>query len=512
MNKSFAQRDTVALYEQQHIGDDEQQRARNHVRHLLAQDKSDDEENLRPPPLHPSLSHIESDDLDLERGKTSPQPSEQDPNIVTWDGPNDQANPKNWSFKRRWLATGLVSLVTFMTPIASSMIAPAEDAIARDLHIDSQFILSLIFSIFLLAFAIGPFFLAPCSELFGRVIVLQLANVWFLVFNLVCGFAKTEGQMLAFRFLAGLGACAPQTIGGGVLGDLWRSEERGMATALYTVAPIVSPALGPLIGAWITEKTTWRKETGNQNLHTQYELQDRHWKKIWKNALTRPIILLFTQPIVMFLAAHMSLLYGIIYLMLATFPTLWTSPEYYNESIGIGGLNYLSLMIGMTAGAQIAGRVLDRAYRRLSARSPNKKGRPEFRVPILFPATILVSGGLFMYGWSAQAHTHWIVPNIGALIFGLGTVCCFTALQNFTIDAYTVYAASAVGTTAVARSLTGFGFPLFAPAMYSKLGWGWGNSVLGFASLAIGLTGASVLWFYGERLRARSPFAASTSD
>ncbi|EME82583.1 uncharacterized protein MYCFIDRAFT_163939 [Pseudocercospora fijiensis CIRAD86] len=437
-----------------------------------------------------------------------------------------------------------------MTPIASSMIAPSEDAIARDLHIDSQFTLSLIFSIFLLAFAVGPFFIAPCSELFGRVIVLQLANVWFLIFNLVCGFAQNQRQMLAFRFLGGLGACAPQTIGGGVLSDLWRNEERGMATALYTVAPIISPALGPLIGAWITERTTWRwsfwsvtifgvcvqiliaftlhetyaprilqrkadtlrKETGNQNLRTPYELEDRHWKKIWTNALTRPVILLFTQPIVMFLAAYISLLNGIIYLMLSTFPTLWTSPEYYNESIGIGGLNYLSLMIGMTAGAQITGHILDRIYKTLSARSPTQKGRPEFRIPIIFPATIFVSGGLFMYGWSAEEHTHWIVPNLGALIFGLGTVGAIAALQNFTIDCYTVYAASAVGSTAVARSLTGFGFPLFAPAMYDSLGWGWGNSVLGFAALVVGLSGASVLWFFGEDLRKRSPFAASTTD
>lgn len=64
--------------------------------------------------------------------------------------------------------------------------------------------------------------------------------------------------MLAFRFLAGLGGCAPQTVGGGVLGDLWRTEERGMAVALYTLAPVLGPALGPLLGAWISEKTTWR--------------------------------------------------------------------------------------------------------------------------------------------------------------------------------------------------------------------------------------------------------------
>lgn len=73
-------------------------------------------------------------------------------------------NPKNWSFKRRWLATGLVSLITFMTPIASSMIAPAQQQIGDDLGVHSTFGLSLIFSIFLLAFVFGPLFIAPSSE------------------------------------------------------------------------------------------------------------------------------------------------------------------------------------------------------------------------------------------------------------------------------------------------------------------------------------------------------------
>ena len=64
-----------------------------------------------------------------------------------------------------------------MTPIASSMIAPAASAIDDDLDVHSKFESELIFSIFLLAFIIGPLFIAPCSEVYGRVIVLQLANI-----------------------------------------------------------------------------------------------------------------------------------------------------------------------------------------------------------------------------------------------------------------------------------------------------------------------------------------------
>lgn len=350
--------------------------------------------------------------------------------------------------------------------------------------------------------------------------------------------------MLAFRFLAGLGACAPQTIGGGVLSDLWTAEERGMAVALYTLAPILGPAVGPIIGAWISERTTWRwsfwavtifgvtvqvliyftlsetyaprilhlkaeklrKETGNDALHTPYESDDRSFKGVMRRSIFRVFVMLGTQPIVQFLALYMALTYGLIYLVLSTFPDIWT--DIYHESTGIGGLNYISLMIGLTAGAQSGGRLIDLSYKRLKVRSQNGEGRPEFRVPILWGSTFLLAGGLFMAGWSAQYHTHWIVPNIGYVVFSAGTSMTMIGLQTYTIDAYQLYAASAVGATAVARSITGFAFPLFAQYMFRALGYGWGNSFLGFATVGIGYGGSVVLWFYGQRLRDASQYAA----
>lgn len=63
--------------------------------------------------------------------------------------------------------------------------------------------------------------------------------------------------MLVFRFLAGFGGAAPQSIGGGVVGDLWSPEERGMAMSVYGLAPLVGPATGPLVGGWIAERTSW---------------------------------------------------------------------------------------------------------------------------------------------------------------------------------------------------------------------------------------------------------------
>ena len=147
---------------------------------------------------------------------------------------------------------------TFISPVASSMVAPALTDMSRDLGVSNTVESQMMLSIFILAYAFGPLLLGPLSEVYGRVPVLQLANLFFLVFNLVCGFAQTSAQMLVFRFLAGLGGSAPLSIGGGILADCFTAEQRGKAIAIYSLAPLIGPAAGPVAGGFIAGNISWR--------------------------------------------------------------------------------------------------------------------------------------------------------------------------------------------------------------------------------------------------------------
>jgi len=64
-----------------------------------------------------------------------------------------------------------------------------------------------------------------------------------------------------------------------------------------------------------------------------------------------------------------------------------------------------------------------------------------------------------------------------------------------------------VAAVTILRSLAGFGFPLFAPAMYAALGNGWGNTVIAFAAVGIGIPVPVLLWLFGEKLRKKSSLA-----
>lgn len=106
----------------------------------------------------------------------------------------------------------VVAMFTLLSPVSSTMVAPALGAIAKDFGIKQEFLSQLTLSIFILAYAVGPLFLGPISEMYGRAIVLQLANIFYLVFNIACGFARNEGQLIAFRFLSGLGGSVPVVV------------------------------------------------------------------------------------------------------------------------------------------------------------------------------------------------------------------------------------------------------------------------------------------------------------
>lgn len=130
---------------------------------------------------------------------------------VTWDGPQDPANPRNWPIRRRWAASVLVSFFNVVGPLSSSIVAPALPTMQQDLHA-SDTVGTMILSIYMLAFSFGPLLTSPLSEMYGRLPILQGGNSFFLVFNTACGFAKTPAQMLSFRFLAGMGGCASQSV------------------------------------------------------------------------------------------------------------------------------------------------------------------------------------------------------------------------------------------------------------------------------------------------------------
>ncbi|KAJ5502731.1 hypothetical protein N7463_005605 [Penicillium fimorum] len=456
---------------------------------------------------------------------------------------NDPGNPLNWPRSKKWTITLVVSLSVFLMPLSSSIVAPELSTIKDELHMGSSLEAVLVMSTFILTYCLGPLILGPLSEMFGRAAVLHSGNTFYLIFNLVCGFARNKGELLASRLLAGFGGAGGLVVGAGIISDCFPKEERGWVIAIYNLGPVFGPSLGAVVGGFITQYTTWRwafwatsifdgalivlgllvmQETyppvilvrrkakmlktaaPNTLLKTPYEKPDQTLGQLYRNSLLRPLQLLRVQPIVQLLAIFYAYLYGLMYLVLSTFTTLWE--EKYHQAVGPASLNYLALGIGYFLGSQVCGFLADPVYRALKKKHDGN-GRPEFRVVLMFPASILAPVGLLWYGWAAQAVTHWIVPDLGIALFAGAAMILFQCTSAYLYEAFTLYAASATGAVYILRGLTGFGFPLFGPSMYQSLGYGWGTTILALVAVVMGFPVPIILWGYGERLRARSSYA-----
>ncbi|KAL4894554.1 major facilitator superfamily domain-containing protein [Aspergillus ambiguus] len=467
-------------------------------------------------------------------------PQGHDPNLVQWYGPDDPDHPKNWSALQKWTSIIPMSLFNFLSSMSSATMAPALSSIEKDLKFPSytQSILSL--TVFLLGTAFVPLITAPLSEVFGRSLVLQSMNLFYILFNTLCGAAQSPTQLIVFRFLAGLGGAGPFAIGSGINADLFKPHERGKAIALFTLAPLLGIVIGPIAGGFLVQYVSWRwcfylvsiiggatqllglpffretyapvllqrrckrlrKSSQNFDLYTEHD--SISLAQLLRMSMTRPFKLLGTQPVVQVWSIYCAFLWGILYLLVATFPDVWTT--IYGESISIGSLNYISLFIGMGVASQAGTRLADKYYRKLCAQNGGR-GLPEYRLPVLIIGAILVPIGLFWYGWSARASIHWIMPNIGAAIYSAGTLVEVLCVTGYIIDTYQKYAASAMAAIIVLRSILAVVLPLAAPSLYQNLGFDWGNTLLGLIAIVVGIPAPILLWYYGPALRRRSPYA-----
>lgn len=398
--------------------------------------------------------------------------------------------------------------------MVSTFMAPALSLIAADLHMSGvEAVMAM--SAYMLATAFGPLIIGPLSEVYGRAPVLHVSNIWFLIWNLVCGFADSKGLLIAAWLLAGLGASAIYSLAAGVLGDIWAPEQRGRSLGIYLLIPLLGAAVGPLIGGFMAGRTSWRwmfwstsafqavmtavsfptfhesygplilrrraaklrKQRGEQQYYTLASGQeaDRSAVAIVRRSLSRPLRLLFFHPIIQITAMFSGLSYGVLYIILSTFSEMWV--KQYRQSVEISGLHYIACALGEIIGSQVGGALMDRIFRRLKARH-NGETRPEFHIPLLFPATIVGAVGLLIYGWTIHAHVHWAVADLALMLALFGMQICGSPIQAYVIDSYPEHASSATAVMQFLRSLAAFGFPLFSPRMYEILGYGWGNTML----------------------------------
>ncbi|KAF9890801.1 hypothetical protein FE257_005371 [Aspergillus nanangensis] len=469
--------------------------------------------------------------------------TEEDPFIVTWLLPHDPRNPQNIPTRKKWLITFIAALETFIVTLVSSAYSGAITQIKTQFHVPTE-TATLGVSLYVLGFALGPLIWAPCSELFGRQVVFIGTYGFLTVFCAASVAAQNMHTLLVLRFLAGAFGSSPFANSGGVIADMFSARERGLALTAFVSAPLLGPIVGPIAGGFLGMEAGWRWVMGllailcallwvlgavlkpetyapvllRRRAETLTSLTGRVHRSQWdvdqgrvslqaamKRAFSRPLRMLFIEPIVLLLSVYLAIVYGTLYLLFGAFPIVYQVHRGWNQ--GVAALPFLGVLGGMMLAILYA--VVD--HRRYVALSKRLGGYapPEARLPPCMVASVALTGGLFWFAWTNSPSTHWLVSVAAGVPFGFGMILVFFSVLNYLIDSYTIFAASALAANTVLRSLFGFAFPLFTTYMFEGLGLHWAACVPAFLALACV---PFPFWFYkkGVEIRTRSQISAQS--
>lgn len=156
-----------------------------------------------------------------------------------------------------WLIAPVVALAAFMEVLDISVANVALPHIAGDLSA-SQDESTWTLTSYLVTNAIVMPISGWLSDRFGRKRFFLSCIVGFTVSSLLCGLAPSLGILVILRALQGAAGGGLQPTGQAILNDAFSPEQRGMATAIYAMAVVFAPAIGPTIGGWLTDNYEWR--------------------------------------------------------------------------------------------------------------------------------------------------------------------------------------------------------------------------------------------------------------
>ncbi|KAJ5087838.1 MFS general substrate transporter [Penicillium angulare] len=454
--------------------------------------------------------------------------------------PDDPRNPMLFSQPMKWCITVIMAFGTLAVSFESAVMSGSIKQVEIDLNAGTE-VSVLTVSLYVLGFAIGPMTWAPLSEMFGRQMIYLISFGLCTVFGACSIASQNITTLLVLRFFAGCCGASAVVNAAAVIGDIFSARERGLALIVFCSAPFMGPTLGPICGGFLGQAAGWRWVDALgvifcavmwvigvifvPETYAPYILQRRAAKlskittsvymskleverapktliEVLKVALIRPWMMLFFEPIVLLLSIYTAIVYGILYMQFAAFPIVFENSRHWSQ--GISGLSFLGVLVGQILAFFIY-LVFDARYKKTLTRAGGRHP-PEERLWSAMLGGVLLPIGLFWFAWTIYDSVHWIVPLIGTSLFGIGQVLLFISLINYTVDAYTVFAASSLAANAILRALFGFAFPMFTTQMFENLGYHWAASVPAFLSLVC-MPVPFLFYKYGARIRSLCKFA-----
>ena len=486
-----------------------------------------------------------------------------DPNAPTPPEPPDLRNyvsPFAWSKSRKTYTIWLSCAITVATAYTAGAYAGASGQLIEYWGV-SQVAINVGITTFTTGFATAPMVLAPFSELNGRKPVFVATGILFVICQLCCAVTRSYGGMLAARFFAGVGGSTFSTMVGGVVSDIYVTEDRNTPMAFFSGAALFGTGLGPLCSGFIAQHISWRwvfyvqvildgflillvtvffKETRGSVLLSRkaHKLNDWYaareeagltgfdmlvegadkkqsqrirWKvmadeqreslaKMIGISVYRPFHLLVTEPVVFFFSLWVAFSWAVLYLTFSSIPLVFGTNHHFN--VEQNGAVFAAMCVGALLSTILS------IYQEKVARHYGKmSSTPEGRLYFSCIESALLPIGLFWFAWTQFPQFHWIVPTMAIGCATMGIFSVYLAVFQSLADIYHRYASSALAAQSFCRNMLAGIFPLIGDAMFKKLTYQGASSFLGGVGAILTIV-PWLLLFYGPRIRARSKFAS----
>lgn len=417
-------------------------------------------------------------------------PVEEEKTIEVTFEEDDPMNPKLMSTARKWLIVTLVNSSSLCVTVTASLYTSTYDQMNAELG-STRILATLGLTTYAFGLGLGPMLVGPLSEFYGRRPIYLISLSLFVIWLIPCALAHNIQTVIVARFLGGFAGSAFLSVAGGTVGDLFTKDKLQQPMLVFTAAPLMGPSSGTLLGGFINYNLNWRwsfyillmwasaqtlavaaavpetyapvvlrnkakklrKETGDERYKAAIEVTEKSISRTVLISLYRPFQLLTLDPMCLSLCLLSALLLGILYLFFGAFNVVFK--EVYDFNLWQVGCSFLGIMTGMLFGIasdplwhKIYNRLLDRTEKETGIRT----SEPEFRLPSAIFGAWLCVIGMFWFAWTTIPSIHWIVPIIGTAFFGCGILLVFEGIFTFLVEAFPLYAASALAANSFTRN------------------------------------------------------------
>lgn len=461
------------------------------------------------------------------------------------------ASPFKWESRRKTTTLILSCVATFLSAYSAGSYSMTSDVLRLKWGL-SNVGFSTGVTAWATSFGLSPMFLAPLSEINGRRPLFLASGLIFFVGQIGCAATESFAGMLVCRVLVGAGASTFSTMVGGVISDVYHTEDRNTPMSIYSGFALAGTGFGPMISGFIVTRVSWRwvfyhqaialgfvllllilffqetrgsvllsrragaintyldqLETSNTNANTnrrniRYKVAaDENRSSIGRMiylSLTIPFKLLATEPVVFFFSMWAAFAWAVLYMTFSVLPLVFT--DRHNFTLQQNGAVFSAIGIGSIAGTFVS------VYQEKLAKRfwPKLTTTPEGRLYFACLESAFLPIGLFWFGWTSFSSIPWISPVLAIGFAQMGIFSIYLAVFNYLADVYHRYASSALAGQSFCRNILAAVFPLFTNLMFKSLTFPGASSLLGGISALLTLV-PWVLVFKGESIRARSKIA-----